>query len=169
MFFYIVLLWVLAHAVELSELNVLERRRMKGSASGFKCIGQRNKEISQHLTGAKPSKMMVQYMSNGEEMINYARVKYDDVFIDAGHYDNDSQRASTKMPRCVQYVFVKSDGTSVNGLRFYSHTQHTKMFGWDTNDSYLITAPEGKCLGDMKLGGEEILEQICVKFNANEI
>ena len=101
-------------------------------------------------------------------MISYVSVKHDDASIDVGHWDNASTMVAAKMPTCVQYVFVKSDGSSITGLRFYSQTQHTKMFGWDTAPSYLIVAPEGKCLGDMKTAGEDVLEWICVKFNANE-
>jgi len=116
----------------------------------------------------KPTKFAVQLKATGEQMLSYASVRYGDAKIDVGHWDNDSTMHASPLPSCVQFAFVKSDGDSITGIRFYSREQHSRMFGWDTGASVIIVAPVGKCLGDMKLLGEEKLSKICMKFNVDE-
>jgi len=152
----------------MESLHLLERRRTQGSDTSYKCVGNRNYEIVQVKYGTKPSKIAVQYQPDGERMLNYVSVRYGDERIDVGHWDNNSDRFASTMPDCVQYAFVKSDGESITGLRFYSYEKHTIMFGWDEDDSTILVAPAGKCLGDIKMAGEAKLEMICMKFNADE-
>eukprot|EP00495_Collosphaeridae_sp_1-RS-2012_P004798 TRINITY_DN40_c0_g2_i7.p1 TRINITY_DN40_c0_g2~~TRINITY_DN40_c0_g2_i7.p1 ORF type:complete len:266 (+),score=26.59 TRINITY_DN40_c0_g2_i7:116-799(+) len=152
----------------LESLHLLERRRKQGSAATYKCVGTRIDEVVQAKKMGKPTKFAVQLMHNGEQMLNYASVKYGDTKIDVGHWDNHSTMIASKLPACVQYVFVKSYGDSITGVQFYSHKNHSRMFGWDMGESIILVAPEGKCLGDMKLIGEDKLSKICLKFNVNK-
>lgn len=147
----------------------LERRRYQGKSTGYSCFGSKGKENAEHATGEPPLKMSLQYSTTEEDVISYAAAVYGDGVIDVGDWDNEAQKKAGKLPACVQFVLVKHTDEKVAGLRFFSQGEkhQSKRFGWDIPSSDLVAAPEGKCLGDIKLSGEDKLERICLKFNAD--
>jgi len=142
--------------------DLMERRRIQGKSSKFRCVGHQSGETQKHTGGTRPEKIAVQYGT----VIDNLEIYYPTQSIEVGTDGGDELKR--KLPDCVSVVFLKSDGVNINGIELMSGDKSTKLLGTDESESYLIVAPSGTCLGDMKIRGDDVVNRICVKFNASE-
>merc|ERR1719334_296035 len=122
------------------ELNsILERRRIKGSSSTMRCRGEKTGTRAKWQKNEKPSKVATQFDDGSEEI--------------------------QRLPDCVQVVFMKFDGTRINGIQFLSQGQETRFFGVDESESFIYIAPSGRCLADTRIRGDDLVDRLCIRFN----
>jgi len=143
--------------------DLMERRRIKGKSGKFTCVGSQSGDTERHNEGTRPEKIAVQYGT----VIDHLEIYYPSQSIQVGTEDG-GDTYKKKLPDCVSVVLLKSDGDSISGIELFSHDKTTKLLGKDEEDSYLIVAPSGKCLGDMKIRGDDVVNRICMKFNVDE-
>lgn len=147
--------------------QVLERRRIKANPTRFMCQGEKSGTKHVYRKSEKPEKVFLKFDTyESQTVMRYIEMKYPTGHITVGS-ESDLPVLHHSLPDCVQVVFLKTDGTYMNGLQFLSQGKETKFFGSDENDAYIYIAPSGKCLGDMRIRGDEIIERICFKFNAD--
>jgi len=131
------------------------------------CKGEKSGTKHVYRKSERPEKVFLKFDTYEDETVmRYIEMKYPTGKIEVGS-ESDLSVVHHSLPECVQVVFLKTDGTYMNGLQFISQGQETKFFGADEADSHIYIAPSGKCLGDMRIRGDEIIERICFKFNAD--
>jgi len=150
--------------VETQEIHNLLARRMQARDGKFKCIGERTNERVKHKFGTAPEKVTIQYGT----WINHIEMKFPVETMVGGDETDDGAIISKKLPECVAIALVNKDGDYLTGLQFFGHGKETKFLGEDSGDSFVIVAPQGKCLGDMRLRYGDYLNRICFKFNVDE-
>lgn len=157
---------------QLKEVQALvERRRKQGSATGNKCAGQAlglKRDKSQYMRAERPEKVAVEFQEvDGETVISYFEMRYPTGRMRGGTKDL-ATASKKKLPECTTIVFLKIGNDYINAIKFLSHGKESKFLGDDINYSVIIVAPQGKCLGDMKMRSEEFVHRICFKFNVDE-
>jgi len=157
--------WQMFSAQEIDELRAT--RRLKGSATKFKCRGGKNGQKKRYRKGEKPLKVTSQFTDN---ILNFMRLKYVTGRIRVGELDGASGIVTKPLPDCVQVVFLQTNGKlgEINSMQFLNQGEETHFFGTDENDSQIFIAPSGQCLADTKIRGDDLVERICVKFNVQE-
>jgi len=141
--------------------DLIERRRIEGKSDKFTCVGSKSGNIRSHQEGTRPEKIALQYGT----VIDHLEIYYPTRSIQVGTEDG-GDTFEEGLPDCVSIVFLKSDGDSIGGIVFLKH-ERTNL-GKDDEDSYFIVAPSGKCLGDMKIRGDDVVNRICMKFNVDK-
>jgi len=146
------------------ELNgILERRRIKGSSIRMKCLGEKTGTRHKWFNNEKPYKVATQF--NDADMLNHIELKYPSGNMKVGTLANVGTYKKQGLPDCVQVVFMKFDGTRINGIQFLSQGQETRFFGVDENESFIYIAPSGRCLADTRIRGDELIDRLCIRFN----
>jgi len=146
--------------------NIQETRRIKGKATKMKCVGEKTGTRHRHYGGGKPTKVATQF--NTDDVLNYIKFTYPTDHIAVGEVNKVFSKDKQGLPSCVQVVFMKTDGTRINGLQFFSQGKETKFFGADENESYVYVAPAGHCLGDTRIRGDDLIDRLCIRFNGEE-
>jgi len=154
--------WQKFSAQELYD-NIQERRRVKGSAYTMRCQGERTGSRAKWYKSEEPIKVTTQF--NSDDLLNYIEMHYPSGKMHVGTLIEDGSQKSNGLPTCVQVVFMQSDGTRINGLQFLSQGKETQFFGADENESFIYVAPTGRCLADMRIRGDELVDRLCVRFN----
>jgi len=150
--------------------SLMERRRKQASAKSMRCmgmgpdIGKRDK----HYEKVSPEKVKLSFQQkNGEKIISYFEMK-----SSAGKMSGGTRDAGTlikkKLPACTTVVLGKEDGEHINALNFISQGKETRLMGDDINESVILVAPRGKCLGDMRMRYDEFVNRLCFRFDVDE-
>jgi len=150
--------------------SLLERRRKQASSTTMRCAGNlpRVGDKKRHYDGDKPTKVGVEFqMNNGENVLSYFEMKYPSGTMRGGT-SGVSTLTKKGLDDCITVVFVKSDDEYINGLNFLSQGKETRLLGSDINDSDVLVAPSGKCLGDMRMRVGDFVNRICFRFNGEE-
>merc|ERR1719249_170132 len=71
----------------------------------------------------------------------------------------------TYLPSCTTIVLIKS-GSLVDALQFLSQGYETRYYGGSGGGTYVLVAPRGRCLGDIKMKTGSLVDRICLRFNA---
>jgi len=145
------------------ELNsILERRRIKGSSSTMRCRGEKTGTRAKWQKNEKPYKVATQF---DDDKLNYIELQYPSGKMQVGTLIEDGSEKKQGLADCVQVVFMKFDGTRINGIQFLSQGQETRFFGVDENESFIYIAPSGRCLADTRIRGDELIDRLCIRFN----
>jgi len=152
--------WQKFSAQEISDVQ--ERRRIKGSMSHMSCKGEKTGTRARHYKDEKPEKVTTQFTNDA---LNYIELQYPSAKMQVGTLVDNGTEKKQGLPDCVQVVFVKFDGTRVNGLQFLSQGQETRFFGSDDSESFIYIAPSGHCLADSRIRGDELIDRFCIRFN----
>jgi len=157
--------WQMFSAQEINELRAT--RRIPGHATKFRCRGTKQGTKHRFFKGQKPIKLTTQFTDN---VISYLKLRYQNGSQLIGELQDGVQYSKERVPDCVEVVFLQSDGKlgKINSVQFLSQGDETTFFGSDENESQVFIAPSGKCLADTKIRGDNIVERICLKFNADE-
>jgi len=150
---------------------LVERRRKQGSSKFFRCIGNRPRigTKNRHYGGARPLKVGLELQEvDGETIISRFEAKYQVGNINGGDENDLAKSKKKKLPACTTVVFGKTDSKYVNAINFLTQGRETRLMGEDINESIIIVAPRGKCLGDMRMRSDEFVNRLCFKFNADE-
>jgi len=145
-------------------LDMVETRRIRGKEDKFKCVGPKVNGRVKHYRGVKPEKVFVRH----GDYIKLLEVYYPDGQLTLGGEDSVYDEKKQKLSDCVEVVFMKHDGSNLIGLQFLGRDKETKFFGADEASSYVIVAPSGTCLGDMRMRGDDVVQRLCVKFNGED-
>jgi len=147
--------------------NIQETRRIKGSSAHFKCRGDKTGTRHKHYENSKPSKVSTDF---SDDTLRYIELKYPaGGKIAVGTVAPvDSVLKKQKLADCVTVVFMKYDGTHINGIQFLSQGQETRFFGSDVGGSYVYVAPAGHCLADTRIRGDDVVDRLCIRFNVEE-
>jgi len=150
--------------------SLMERRRKQASATSMRCmgmgpnIGKRTKLFNE----GNPKKVSLQFQEeNGEKIISYFELKTSSGKMKGGTPDVGTSKKK-KLPDCTTVVLGREDGEHINALNFISQGKETRLMGDDINDSVVLVAPRGKCLGDMRMRYDEFVNRLCFKFNIDE-
>jgi len=155
--------WQKFSAQEISDMR--ETRRIRGSMSHMSCKGEKTGTRARHYKDEKPEKVTTQFTNDA---LNYIELQYPSSKMKVGTLvDNDTYKKQG-LADCVQVVFVKFDGTRINGLQFLSQGQETRFFGSDESESFIYVAPSGHCLADSRIRGDELIDRFCIRFNVPE-
>jgi len=155
--------WQKFSAQELSDVH--ETRRIKGSMSHMSCKGEKTGTRARHYKDEKPEKVTTQFTNDA---LNYIELQYPSAKMKVGTLVDNGTEKKQGLPDCVQVVFVKFDGTRVNGLQFLSQGQETRFFGSDDSESFIYIAPVGHCLADTRIRGDELIDRFCIRFNVRD-
>jgi len=148
--------------------SLVERRRKQGSSKFMRCIGKapRIGKMATYYRGERPQGVGLEFQqSNGEKFLSYFEMKYPSGKIRGGTKGLATARKK-KLPACTTVVFGKTDRDHVNAINFLSQGKETRLLGEDINESIIIVAPRGKCLGDMRMRSDEFVNRLCFQFNA---
>jgi len=143
------------------------RRRgdFTGSASSFNCFGEGHGQWTADFNLRKrPYKIVI---SHGEFInqikVTYKNSWYNDMSLAAG---NGGGTVETMTPGCIDLVFIRS-GSWLDSVRFRVEGRHySKWYGGRGGSLHSITAPQGRCLGDIRMVSETYVMKLCLKFNA---
>jgi len=155
--------WQKFSAQELSDVH--ETRRIKGSMSHMSCKGEKTGTRARHYKDEKPEKVTTQFTNDA---LNYIELQYPSAKMQVGTLVDNGTEKKQGLADCVQVVFVKFDGTRVNGLQFLSQGQETRFFGSDDSESFIYIAPVGHCLADTRIRGDELIDRFCIRFNVRD-
>jgi len=150
--------------------SLMERRRKQASSTSFRCIGSGPgvNERSKHYLGERPTKVTLEFKDeDGEDIISYFEMKYPSGKMYGGGEDDGTVKKK-KVPACTTIVFGKTDNVHVNALNFLSQGKETKLMGEDINESVILVAPSGYCLGDMRMRHGDLVDRLCFRFNSEE-
>merc|ERR1711922_79720 len=126
--------------------SLMERRRKQASAKSMRCmgmgpsIGKRTKLYNE----GNPKKVSLQFQEeNGEKIISYFELKTSSGNMKGGTPDVGTSKKK-KLPDCTTVVLGREDGEHIN-------------------DSVVLVAPRGKCLGDMRMRYDEFVNRLCFR------
>jgi len=146
--------------------DIQERRRIKGNSVTMKCKGEKTGTRAKWYKGEAPMKVTTQFTS--DDILNYIELKYPSGTMQVGTLVQDGTDKKQGLPPCVQVVFMKFDGTRINGIQFLSQGQETRFFGADESESLIYVAPAGRCLADTRIRGDDLIDRLCIRFNGVE-
>jgi len=144
-----------------AEINVIpeDRRRVQGSYSSYRCFGGNGGSWRWFERRKRPYKVTVR----AGAVIDRLEFYYRGSILSGGGYGGRAH--SHSLPSCTTIVFIKS-GSLVDAIQFLSQGYETRYYGGSGGGSYVVVAPRGRCLGDIKIRTGGLVDRICVKFNA---
>lgn len=150
--------------------SLIERRRKQASATTMRCIGSGPKigDVAKRFDEGAPEKVNILFQDkDGEDIISYFEMTYEGGKLKGGTSGVGSGKRSP-LPDCTTVVFGKTDNRYVNALNFISQGKETRLIGDDINESIILVAPKGKCLGDIRMRSDEFVNRLCFRFNVDE-
>jgi len=151
-------------------VSLVERRRKQASSSTMRCVGKAPLigKMTKNFGDERPQKVILEFeLNNGEKVISHFQMKYASNTIRGGTAAGNA-KTRKKLPDCVTVVFTKSTDQHINALNFLSQGKETRLQGDDINDSTVLVAPSGKCLGDIRMRYDEFVNRLCFRFNSDE-
>lgn len=137
-----------------------DRRRIQGSAYSYRCFGGGGGGWRWHEKSVRPTKVRVRSGSLIDRLeFTFAN---NQVLSGGGWGGRDSV---TSLPSCTTIVLIKS-GSLIDGIQFLSQGYETPYYGGSGGGTYVVVAPQGRCLGDIKMKTGSLVDHICLKFNA---
>lgn len=155
--------WQKFSAQEISDIQ--EKRRIQAKGNGMKCRGQMSGKREKVYNDGNPVKVKSQFQ---DDVLQWIQFKFPNKNIEVGQIVGDGKTQGQKLPACTTIVFLKYDGTHINGMEFLSQGKETRFYGSDTaenSESYIYVAPAGSCLGNIKIRGDDMVNRLCIKFN----
>jgi len=152
----------------------IERRRKQGSAKKKTCIGEApnlGRKRTKHKGQLRPQKVAVQFQNvDGQRVMSQVTINYPYNKLRGGEKRPYARTKSVKLPGCTTVVYGKSGNGYLNAIQFLSQGKESKLLGDDINDSRIIVAPQGTCLGNMLIrSSTEFVHRLCFFFNGNEV
>jgi len=137
-----------------------DRRRIQGSTYNYRCFGGSGGSWRWNERRVKPVRVRVQSGS----LIDRLEFTYRDGRVLSGG-GTGGRRYHTNLPSCTTIVLVKS-GSLIDAIQFLSQGSETSYYGGHGGGTYVVVAPQGRCLGDIKMKTGSLVDRICLKFNA---
>lgn len=157
--------WQKFSAQEVSEIQ--EKRRIQNAkGNGMRCFGEKTGTRKKVYDDGKPLKVKSQFSGDDDDVLQWIQFQFPNSKIQVGQLDDKAK--GQKLPTCTTIVFLRSDGNKIHGMEFLSQGQETKFYGSDNaanSKSYIYVAPAGKCLGNIKIRGDDVVNRLCFKFN----
>jgi len=137
-----------------------DRRRIQGSAYSYSCFGGGGGGWRWYENGVRPTKLRVR---SGRLIDRLEFTFANNQVLSGGGWGGGY--SYTSLPSCTTIVFIRS-GSLVDGIQFLSQGYETQYYGGSGGGTYVVVAPKGKCLGDIKMKTGSLVDRICLKFNA---
>jgi len=137
-----------------------DRRRVQGSTYHYRCFGGSGGRWRWNERRTRPMKVRVQSGS----LIDRLEFTYRDGRVLSGG-GRGGGRYYSNLPSCTNIVLVKS-GVLVDAIQFLSQGYETAYYGGHGGGTHVVVAPQGRCLGDIKMKTGTLVDRICLKFNA---
>jgi len=138
-----------------------ERRRVKGSQYSYSCFGGNGGQWVWYEKGKRPTRLAVRSGS----LIDRLEITYSDGSVLRGGGYGGGLRYHN-MPSCTNIVLIKS-GALIDSIQFLTQGYETDRYGGNGGGTYVLVAPAGRCLGDIKFKVGSLVDKICLKFNGN--
>jgi len=151
--------------------SLVERRRKQASATSVRCVGKPKKIGTKrtHYDGDKPEKVALEFqVRDGVKYISNFEIKYPSRNMKGGTPDEGAESIKRGLADCVSIVFTKANNLGVNALNFMTQGRETRLMGDDINESTVLVAPKGKCLGNMRMRYGDFVNRLCFMFNTDE-
>jgi len=135
------------------------RRRIQGSANSYNCFGGNGGGWHWYEKGVRPTHLRVR----SGALIDRLEFTFADghVLSGGGWGGGDS---IINLPSCITIVYIRS-GSLVDGIQFFGHGSETPYYGGHGGGRHIVVAPQGRCLGDIKMRTGALVDKICLKFN----
>lgn len=151
------------HMLLQEEIVVSQDRRRAasvvwGSSTDYSCFGG-NGGSWKTYTGSRPTGVTVRH----DWVISRFEFTFPDngllaVGGDLGGVD------STSFPDCIDYIYIRA-GKYIDGIRFSGGTYFSSYYGQYGGAEYIVLAPDGRCLGNIKMKTGRLVDMICFQFN----
>jgi len=137
-----------------------DRRRIQGSAYSYRCFGGGGGGWRWYERRVRPTRVRVRSGS----LIDRLEFTFANNHVLYGGGTGGGY-SYTSLPSCTTVVLIKS-AVLVDAIQFLSQGYETPYYGGSGGGTYVLVAPRGKCLGDIKMKTGSLVDQICLKFNA---
>lgn len=137
-----------------------DRRRIQGSAYSYRCFGGNGGGWRWYERGVRPTMLRVR---SGSLIDRLEFTFSNNRVLSGGGYGGGF--SYTRLPSCTTIVLIKS-GSLVDAIQFLSQGYETRYYGGSGGGTYVVVAPRGRCLGDIKMKTGSLVDRICLKFNA---